>query len=167
MTIGHIVKDFGGYEQSAQIMDSPGLLRRPDEVRNEMEALTLASLQHLPTAVMFVMDLSGMAGDACSAVEDQLALRRELRARFPKRPWIDVLAKYDLGVQAGARAELAEIVVDDSAVIELSVHEGLNVSQLKDEVDVVLRKMRKVLDVMEATRNSKAEEKMRERTSAM
>ena len=65
MTLGHVTKNFGTYTQQTQIMDSPGLLHRPDEQRNEMEALTLASLQHLPTAVMFVMDLSGGAGDAC------------------------------------------------------------------------------------------------------
>lgn len=43
-------------------MDTPGVLSRPDGERNEMEALTLASMQHLPTAVVFVMDLSGLSG---------------------------------------------------------------------------------------------------------
>lgn len=42
------------YSQLCQIMDSPGLLVRPDEERNTMEALTLAAMQHLPTAVMYV-----------------------------------------------------------------------------------------------------------------
>jgi hypothetical protein len=62
--------------QLCQIMDSPGVLRcnngRP---RNNMEELTLAAMSHLPTAVMYVMDLSGGAGDKCSSVEDQLVLR--------------------------------------------------------------------------------------------
>jgi hypothetical protein len=40
-----------------------------------MEELTLAPMSHLPTAVMYVMDLSGGAGDKCSSVEDQLVLR--------------------------------------------------------------------------------------------
>lgn len=65
--------------QLCQIMDSPGLLRREiSETRNEMEALTLAAMAHLPTAVMYVMDLSGGAGDRCSSVEDQLVLRKEV-----------------------------------------------------------------------------------------
>lgn len=65
--------------QLCQIMDSPGLLRRDDgDTRNEMEELTLAAMAHLPTAVMYVMDLSGGAGDRCSSVEDQLILRREV-----------------------------------------------------------------------------------------
>lgn len=97
--------------QLCQIMDSPGVLRRDvSESRNEMEELTLAAMSHLPTAVVYVMDLSGGAGDRCSSVEDQLILRRELRARYPRRPWIDVLSKSDLGVIDGARERLVHII---------------------------------------------------------
>lgn len=67
------------FSQLCQVMDSPGLLVRPDHERNEMEALTLAAMQHLPTAVMYVLDLSGGAGDKCSSIEDQLHLRKEVR----------------------------------------------------------------------------------------
>ena len=67
------------FSQLCQVMDSPGLLVRPDNERNEMEELTMAAMMHLPTAVMFVMDLSGQAGDKCSSVKDQLHLRREVR----------------------------------------------------------------------------------------
>jgi nucleolar GTP-binding protein len=61
------------FSQLCQVMDSPGLLVRPDMERNEMEELTLAAMKHLPTAVMYVMDLSGAAGDKCSSVQDQFA----------------------------------------------------------------------------------------------
>ena len=52
--------------------DTPGLLNRPDADRNAMERLTLASLQHLPTAVLFVADLTGQCG---TSVADQWAIR--------------------------------------------------------------------------------------------
>lgn len=42
--------------------DTPGLLNRAEEDRNAMERLTLACLQHLPTAVLFVVDLTGECG---------------------------------------------------------------------------------------------------------
>ena len=45
------------------MMDTPGLLARPEEERNEMERLTFASLLHLPTAVIFVIDPSGLSGE--------------------------------------------------------------------------------------------------------
>jgi GTP1/Obg family GTP-binding protein len=151
--------------QLCQIMDSPGLLRRGNtEIRNEMEELTLAAMSHLPTAVMYVMDLSGGAGDKCSSVEDQLILRREVRARFPRRPWIDVISKVDLGVVDGARERLIEIMEaerlekrqkgidsgdnDEHYFIELSIKEGQGVEELRQEVMRMLGEVRVVLDAM-------------------
>lgn len=157
MTLGHVkgVFDVGGeggeiVTQLCQVMDSPGLLSRPDEERNEMEALTLAAMQHLPTAVMYVMDLSGGAGEKCSSVEDQLELRREMRARFPRRPWLDVISKCDLGIQEETRKALHEILGYDASYLEVSVMDGTGIEELRDEVMKMLSKVRVVLDVMEA-----------------
>ena len=47
--------------------DTPGLLDRPDDERNAMERLTLAAMQHLPTAVLFVTDLTGQCGTSVAA----------------------------------------------------------------------------------------------------
>ena len=55
-----------------------------------MERLTLACLQHLPCAVVFVMDLTAQCG---TSVADQLAIREELLDRFPAKAWLDVLSK--------------------------------------------------------------------------
>lgn len=142
------------YSQLCQIMDSPGLLVRPDEERNEMEALTLAAMQHLPTAVMYVMDLSGQAGEKCSSVKDQLQLRREVRARFPRRPWIDVVSKVDLGIDQEALQELEEIL-DGTPYIRLSIHQNEGVQELKQEVLRMLCEVRLVLDAMAAVNSGK------------
>jgi nucleolar GTP-binding protein len=142
------------FSQLCQVMDSPGLLVRPDAERNEMEALTLAAMQHLPTAVCYVMDLSGGAGDKCSSVEHQLALRREVRSRFPKRPWIDVVSKIDLGLVDGAIEDLEEILRQDDGTmvpyVKLSIHEGVGVNELRAEILRMLGEVRVVLDVMAA-----------------
>jgi len=135
------------FSQLCQVMDSPGLLVRPDTERNEMEELTLAAMKHLPTAVMYVMDLSGQAGDKCSSVEDQLQLRREVRARFPRRPWIDVVSKYDLGVVDGALEELEDIL-DGTPYVKLSIHENVGIEALREEVLRMLGEVRVVLDAM-------------------
>jgi len=137
------------FTQLCQVMDSPGLLVRPDNERNEMEALTLAAMQHLPTAVMYVLDLSGGAGDKCSSIADQIQLRKEVRARFPRRPWIDVVSKYDLGLMDGAREDLEE-VLDGAPYIELSIQDGTGVDELRDEVMRMLGEVRVVLDAMAA-----------------
>jgi len=141
------------FSQLCQIMDSPGLLVRPDDERNEMEALTLAAMSHLPTAVMYVMDLSGAAGDRCSSVEDQLQLRRDVRARFPRRPWIDVVSKCDLGfVDGDSTREMLEEVLDGTPYLEVSVLQGseTGVDDLRGEVMRMLEEVRVVLDAMAA-----------------
>ncbi|WIA15058.1 hypothetical protein OEZ85_001756 [Tetradesmus obliquus] len=56
--MGHFYVD----AQRHQITDTPGLLHRPDEYRNKMELLTLAALQHLPSSVVFVADLTEECG---------------------------------------------------------------------------------------------------------
>jgi hypothetical protein len=62
--------------QLCQIMESPGTSQGDNgQPHNKMEELTLGAMSHLPTAVMYMMDLSGGAGDKCSSVEDQLVLR--------------------------------------------------------------------------------------------
>jgi len=121
-------------------MDTPGVLNRPDGERNEMEALTLASMQHLPTAVMFVLDLTGNSG-ALSSIENQIEIRNDLRARFPKRPWVDVISKADLPMDendpAVARAPEGAIRVsteDGTGLVELEARvrrERKSTSKLK------------------------------------
>eukprot|EP00890_Picochlorum_soloecismus_P001598 jgi/Picsp_1/2439/NSC_05900-R1_nucleolar gtp-binding protein 1-like len=76
-----------------QVTDTPGLLCRPEEDRNAMEKLTLASLEHLPTSVLFVMDLTGECG---TSLLHQWKIRQELKERFPGKIWIDVFSKADL-----------------------------------------------------------------------
>ena len=68
------------------------ILCRPVEERNEMEKLTFASLAHLPTAVIFVIDPTGLSGEK-STLAAQLNVRKHLKERFPKRPWLDVVSK--------------------------------------------------------------------------
>lgn len=138
------------FSQLCQVMDSPGVLvRSGGEQRNEMEELTLAAMKHLPTAVMYVMDLSGQAGDKCSSVEDQLKLRREIRKQFPRRPWIDVVSKIDLGTTDGSIEEL-ENILDGTPYIRLSIHDGQGIDELRTEVLRMLGEVRVVLDAMAA-----------------
>lgn len=90
VTIGHILDRENNLR--FQVMDTPGLLDRPEAVRNEMEKLTYASMAHLPTAVIFVIDPTDLAGDK-STLEAQLNVRTHLKRRFPRRPWVDVVSK--------------------------------------------------------------------------
>lgn len=96
-----------------QVTDTPGLLNRQEEERNAMERLTIACMAHLPTSIMFVMDLTGECG---TSVATQWQIRADLRARFAAKPWLDVLTKQDMlrDVQAQAAATIASAPPSDS-----------------------------------------------------
>ncbi|KAF8013905.1 hypothetical protein BT93_I1690 [Corymbia citriodora subsp. variegata] len=76
-----------------EVTDTPGLLRRHDEDRNNLEKLTLAVLSHLPTAILYVHDLSGECGMSPS---DQYWIYKEIKERFNDHLWLDVISKSDL-----------------------------------------------------------------------
>ncbi|KAJ4958064.1 hypothetical protein NE237_025175 [Protea cynaroides] len=87
--MGHIDVNY----QHFQVTDTPGILKRCDEDRNNLEKLTLAVLSHLPTAILYVHDLSGECGTSPS---DQFVIYEEIRERFGNHLWVDVLSKCDL-----------------------------------------------------------------------
>ncbi|XP_059633784.1 uncharacterized protein LOC132276393 isoform X2 [Cornus florida] len=76
-----------------EVTDTPGLLKRHDEDRNNLEKLTLAVLSHLPTAILYVHDLSGECGTSPS---DQFIIYKEIKGRFSEHLWLDVVSKCDL-----------------------------------------------------------------------
>jgi nucleolar GTP-binding protein len=138
VAMGHVISADGTYR--AVLTDTPGVLLRPDEARNRMERLTLAVLAFLPCGVMFVLDASGGCG---VSLADQLTIRSELRTRFPDKPWLDVLSKWDL-VQGGQAAFADDVAVlpDQlhAGALRVSVTSGLGNDQLREQVQELLLK---------------------------
>ncbi|XP_024192180.1 nucleolar GTP-binding protein 1 isoform X1 [Rosa chinensis] len=87
--MGHIILN----HETFQMTDTPGLLKRCDEDRNNLEKLTLAVLSHLPTAVLYVHDLSGECG---TSPTDQFVIYNEIKEKFGDHLWLDVVSKCDL-----------------------------------------------------------------------
>jgi nucleolar GTP-binding protein len=143
VTIGHVINK--SKQVRYQVMDTPGLLDRPAEDRNEMEKLTFASLLHLPTAVIFVVDPSGLSGDQ-SSLEKQLNVREALRQRFPRRPWLDVISKGDLEIPAPVLASIRERGVERP--LHVSVSSGRNVVELKVAIEDLFAQLSDQLDLM-------------------
>ncbi|SFR50574.1 NOG1 family protein [Halogeometricum limi] len=88
--IGHFERDRIRY----QIIDTPGLLDRPEEDRNDIERQAVSALEHLADAVLFVVDASGGCGYPLDA---QLELRDAVEDRFAERdiPVLTVCNKSD------------------------------------------------------------------------
>ncbi|MFB6091784.1 MAG: NOG1 family protein [Haloquadratum sp.] len=76
--VGHFERDRIRY----QIIDTPGLLDRPAEERNDIEQQAVSALEHLADAVIFVVD----ASEACGyPLDAQLELRDSVERRFRER----------------------------------------------------------------------------------
>lgn len=152
VTIGHVVDD--ERDLRFQVMDTPGLLDRPDGERNEMEKLTYASLAHLPTAVIYVIDPSGLSGEQHSSLEAQLRVRETLRKRFPRRPWLDVVSKGDLEIPAEVTAKIQAACTE--GYLSVSVLNGLNMNELKGHIErMLLKDLQEMLVLMEQARGER------------
>ena len=110
--VGHIERDHIRY----QLVDTPGLLDRPPEDRNEIESQAVSAVAHLADAVLVFLDASGECG---YPIEVQLELRDALLARFDDVPVITVCNKSD-------RSR------DVDADYYMSVTEGENVDTVLD-----------------------------------
>ena len=76
--VGHFDRDRIRY----QIIDTPGLLDRPEQDRNDIERQAVSALEHLGDAVVFLVDASEACGYPLSA---QRALRDAVAERFHER----------------------------------------------------------------------------------
>lgn len=85
--VGHLTRDHVRY----QLVDTPGLLDRPPEERNEIESQAASALEHLADCVLVFLDASGECGYPLDA---QLALYDEIESRFDV-PVLSVCNKAD------------------------------------------------------------------------
>ncbi|XVH32578.1 NOG1 family protein [Haloferacaceae archaeon DSL9] len=110
--IGHFERDRIRY----QIIDTPGLLDRPEDERNDIERQAVSALEYLADAVLFVVDASGDCGYPLSA---QLELRDAVAARFNDVdvPVLTVCNKMDRSRDVDADAYMS--VTDDENVDEV------------------------------------------------
>lgn len=109
--VGHLTRDHIRY----QLVDTPGLLDRPPEDRNEIESQAVSALTHLADCVLAFVDASAACG---YPLEAQLTLRDAVEEQFDV-PVLTVCSKADRS---------REIEAD----FYLSVEEGEGVEELVD-----------------------------------
>jgi len=125
-------------------------------------------LEHLPTCVIFVTDLSGLSG---TSIPDQLELRASLYEQFAhRRPWIDVFSKAALVPVLGGKTdpvaqelwtakdveEAKQAMEKIPAAMPTSAEEEWGIPELKERLTEPLREHKRTLPVAESdfTRNS-------------
>ncbi|WP_330632096.1 NOG1 family protein [Halocatena halophila] len=87
--VGHIERNHITY----QLIDTPGLLDRPADERNDIESQAVSALSHCADCILVFVDGS----ETCGYQRDvQLALRDEIADRFSGVPVLTVASKADL-----------------------------------------------------------------------
>ncbi len=118
-----------------QILDTPGLLDRPDEERNPIERQAIVALKHATDAVFFLLDPTGTCG---FDVEEQLDLLRRVREEFDV-PFHVVLTKADMEDLWERPEELDEVLEEDDKVFEVSAKDGRGLDKLKRRLNELAR----------------------------
>ena len=117
VSLGHIKAKY----DIIQVMDTPGLLDRPNSDRNDMEKQGIAALDYLEPIIVFLTDLSGTSG---YSVETQESLHEELKGRYSKYRWIDVYSKSDLEAES-------ELTYSESVSVSVMTKTGLEELELR------------------------------------
>ena len=107
--IGHIERDHIRY----QLIDTPGLLDRPEDERNNIERQAVGAIEHLADTILFFVDPSGDCG---YPLDVQLELRDSVAARFEERdiPVLTICNKSDRSTDVEADAYMS--VTNDEGV---------------------------------------------------
>ena len=126
INVGHVERDHVRY----QLVDTPGLLDRPAEDRNEIEEQAVSALVHAADAVLVLVDASETCGYPLDA---QLALRDAIAERFAV-PVLTVCNKADLSTAVEADA-YASVTADAEVAGKKSADAGNHVESLESVLD--------------------------------
>ena len=91
--VGHFEVGEGAAATKVQVVDTPGLLDRPDSKRNSVERQAVAALRHTADAVLFLIDPTPSAG---YPMEDQLHLLEQVKREMSGVPLLVAETKADV-----------------------------------------------------------------------
>jgi len=122
--VGHFMRG----EQRYQVVDTPGLLDRPMEERNNIERQTIAALSHLQGVLLFILDPSEHCG---YPLDSQLSLAQDIQ-NWISLPMLIVANKADILKYTG-----------DRDVLEMSTETGQGVEDVLERLVGLLGESKK------------------------
>lgn len=90
LAVGHFTREGIRF----QVIDTPGLLDRPLEERNEIELQAISALKHVGKVILYVIDPSETCG---YSLDKQMHLLEEIKNRFTV-PFLIVANKMDISI---------------------------------------------------------------------
>ena len=122
--VGHVAQRHVRY----QLVDTPGLLDRPESERNDIERQAVSALTHLADCVLVFVDPSETCGYPLDA---QLELRDRIAERFGDVPVLTVSNKADRSTDVEAD-HYVSVTEDEATAGQESADEGVVVGSLDD-----------------------------------
>lgn len=111
----------GYFEKKIQFIDTPGLLDRPIEKRNQIEKQAILALKYLAEKMIFMLDPSETCG---YSIKDQIKLMNEMKKTLKVETFV-VLNKIDLASSEQMKA------VSKLKAIPISAEKGDGIEELK------------------------------------
>ncbi len=102
-----------GYTQ-CQLIDTPGLLDRPQDERNDIEMQAFNALENLADIIVFLYDPTETCG---YLMENQIELAEEIKSTFPKIEYIEIENKKDIRETDSDRLSISAL--EDEGLDEL------------------------------------------------
>lgn len=130
VSLGH----FDERNRRFQVIDTPGLLDREMDERNEIEKQAIAALRFLAHAIVFILDYSQTCG---YETEKQEALLRTIRKQFQDIPIIEAENKSDLGRRNTNRIQVSAMTGEGveqlrTSAVEAAMSRALEVSRAQE-----------------------------------
>jgi len=111
LAVGHFTRDGVRF----QVIDTPGLLDRPLEQRNEIELQAISALKHVGKVILYVIDPSETCG---YSLDKQMHLLEEIKDRFTV-PFLIVANKKDISTTDSCDMSMSTLSGDGvDAVLE-------------------------------------------------
>ena len=111
LAVGHFTRNGIRY----QVIDTPGLLDRPLDERNEIELQAITALKHVGKVILFIIDPSGTCG---YSLDKQMHLLEEIKTRFTA-PYLVVANKTDISASDSGDMSMSTLSGDGvGAVLE-------------------------------------------------
>ena len=127
-----------------QVIDTPGVLDRPLEERNNIEMQAITALAHLDACIIYFLDISENCG---YSIAEQLKLFTSIKPLFKNKPLVLVLNKIDIkkfeDLTFEERKSIEDTTKENNAyLIQMSNIKGDGVSDVKAKACEILLEYR-------------------------
>lgn len=135
--VGHFeIEDAQGVPTKYQVVDTPGLLDRPNEERNDVERQASAALRHAADAVLFLLDPSETCG---YDMEKQMALLAQIQGEMKGMPFLVAESKCDMARTEEDRIKFSTTTGEGMDELRLAVLGMLKFDDFDLELDPLER----------------------------